>query len=447
MTRRSGRQMPMRWAFSAKQRFLMSWWELPGWSAHDGVIAYGSVRSGKTIGMTIGFILWAMRSFNGCAFAICGKTIGSVRRNVVAPLLSFGSSIQCRIIERKAENKLEIAGYGTANTFYIFGGNDDSSQDLIQGVTLAGCYFDEVALQNQAFVNQAIARCSVDGSKFWFNCNPESPMHWFKTDFVDKAKSRNLIVLHFVMDDNLSLAPAIRDRYKRSFVGVFYQRYILGNWAISEGLVYPEFSLEENVVKEGKASLFNDKGVFDTTRYSFPFVSMDYGTANPTAMLLIVWDAKNKRFFVASEFYYDGHNREQIDDSQKYSALERLAEGVPLMGVIVDPSALSFITLVKNKHHFRVFPAENSVVAGIALTQNIINQRKYVVSASCTGLISEMGLYAWDIKASERGEDKPLKTHDHSADALRYHAMTYVAHNLKKFGIAGYFEPSNARRP
>ena len=100
-------------------------------------------------------------------------------------------------------------------------------------------FLDEVALMPQSFVNQALARCSVKGSKYWFNCNPEGPNHWFKVEWIDKKKEKNILHLHFTMDDNPSLDEETKDRYKRMFVGVFYQRFILGLWVLAEGIIYP----------------------------------------------------------------------------------------------------------------------------------------------------------------------------------------------------------------
>lgn len=433
-------------ATSEKQIALMGWWASPSWRDKDGIIAYGSVRSGKTVCGSIGFCVWAMTNFDERNFAICGKTVGSTRRNVIAPLMQTLPTFGIMVDYHRSENLIVMQAMGHTNRFYLFGGNDERSADLIQGITLAGIFFDEVTLQPRSFVNQGMARCSIAGSKIWMTCNPESPAHWVKTDFVDKAQERRMLVIHFTMDDNPSLTDAVKERYKRSFFGVFYNRYILGLWSVSEGLVYPDFSTEENVIDFSKEDLFDGTGRFDSARYAYPMISLDYGTANPTAALLIVWSVERKRFIVVDEFYYDGHNREQIDDIQKYEAVKKLALGIPLYAIIVDPSALSFITHIKNRREFRVLGAVNDVLSGIALTQTMIDERKYLVSKSCKGLLSEFGLYVWDDKAQGRGEDKPLKTHDHALDALRYHAMTFVRPRLKAFGILAYLRDVELRQ-
>ena len=191
--------------------------------------------------------------------------------------------------------------------FYIFGGKDESSQDLIQGITLAGCFFDEVALMPESFVNQATGRCSVDGSKFWFNCNPAGPYHWFKVNWIDKRKEKHLIYLHFTMDDNLSLSERIKERYKAMYSGVFYQRYILGKWVVAEGIIYDMFDKAKHVINEIKDTM--------TSKY---YVSCDYGTQNATVFLL--WQKKAMGDWVCiKEYYYSGVRkvgRKQIVSTQ-----------------------------------------------------------------------------------------------------------------------------------
>lgn len=229
--------------FSLKQRKVLNWWcaDSPV-KDMDGIIADGAIRSGKTVSMSLSFILWAMTCFDSQNFGMCGKTIGSFRRNVLFWLKLMLISRGYRVKDSRADNLLIVSRKGTENYFYIFGGKDERSQDLIQGITLAGVFFDEVALMPESFVNQATGRCSVAGSKFWFNCNPDGPKHWFKLNWIEKQKEKNLIYLHFTMDDNLSLSEAIKSRYKAMYVGVFYQRYILGLWVAAEGVIFKQLA-------------------------------------------------------------------------------------------------------------------------------------------------------------------------------------------------------------
>ena len=164
--------------FSAKQAQTLTWWNDPQTAKYDAIICDGSIRSGKTISMAVGFVLWSMCRFDRQNFAICGKTIQSLRRNVVSFLPTWLEAL-FDIKEKFSENCIIISTGKRSNKYYLFGGKDEGSAALIQGMTLAGVLFDEVALMPRSFVDQAIARCSVSGSRFWFNCNPDNPSHWF----------------------------------------------------------------------------------------------------------------------------------------------------------------------------------------------------------------------------------------------------------------------------
>ncbi|MDE6834712.1 MAG: PBSX family phage terminase large subunit, partial [Ruminococcus sp.] len=221
--------------FSSRQLELMFWWCRPQTKNSDVVICDGSVRSGKTMSMTIGFVLWSMQNFNGVNFAICGRTLDTLRRNIIEPMRHWLDGIFTILFRR---NFIEISGQNVKNRYYFFGGHDSSSYKTIQGATLAGVMLDEVTLMPENFVNQAIARCSEAGSKIWFNCNPESPTHWFYKSWISQIHAKNAVYLNFSMNDNLALDENIKNRYKRLYSGIFYERYILGRWAMADGLIY-----------------------------------------------------------------------------------------------------------------------------------------------------------------------------------------------------------------
>ena len=253
--------------FSKRQMIAMTWWNRPGLKDYDGILCDGAVRSGKTVSMILGFFLWGMGSFDRATFAICGKTVGALRRNIVGNLPDWlGELFDIR--EHRSENKLVIRNAaGRENTYYLFSGRDESSCQLIQGITLAGVLLDEAALMPKSFVEQACARCSESGSKLWFNCNPEGPEHWLYKEWILKAGEKNMLHLHFTMDDNPALSESIRRRYENLYTGVFYRRFILGQWCMAEGRVYdfdPEIHVSEPVSAGG--------------RY---YISVDYGTRNP----------------------------------------------------------------------------------------------------------------------------------------------------------------------
>ena len=423
--KKSGGQQSFHFSpFSRKQKKVLTWWcQNSPVNEKDGIIADGAIRSGKTVSMSLSFVMWAMSSFDGQNFVMCGKTIGSFRRNVLFWLKLMLRSRGYSITDHRADNLLVVRKNGKENYFYIFGGKDERSQDLIQGITLAGVFFDEVALMPESFVNQATGRCSVKGSKFWFNCNPDGPYHWFKVNWIDKCKEKNILYLHFTMDDNLSLAEDIKKRYRSMYTGVFFKRYILGLWAVAEGIIYDMFSKEEHTkdIKEFFRILINGN------RY----VSCDYGTQNATVFLL--WNkGRDGKWYCIREYYYSGRDKaKQKTDSEYADDLKEWLEGIQIKAIIVDPSAASFIAELR-KRGYKVLKAKNDVLDGIRLVGTLLNLEQLVFASSCKETIKEFASYVWDEKALERGEDKPTKQHDHCLDACRYFVSTILGNSLAK---------------
>lgn len=407
--------------FSKKQRMLLNWWcpDSPV-KDKDGIIADGAIRSGKTIAMSLSFVIWAMFTFNGQNFGMCGKTIGSFRRNVLFWLKLMLKARGYKVEDHRADNLVIVRRKGIENYFYIFGGKDERSQDLIQGITLAGCFFDEVALMPESFVNQATGRCSVDGSKYWFNCNPDGPYHWFKINWIDKKKEKNIIYLHFTMDDNLSLSERIKKRYRSMYSGVFYKRYILGLWCVAEGIIYDMFDATKNCFDNVK-DLLND----ENNRY----VSCDYGTQN--AMVFLLWEKSYRgKWYCTKEYYYSGRDKErQKTDCEYADDLERFLDNKKVRQIIVDPSAASFITELR-KRGFNVRKAKNDVEDGIRVVGSALNLKLIYFQNGCKETLKEFASYTWDAKAGERGEDKPVKQHDHCMDAVRYFVYTVLRKQL-----------------
>lgn len=412
------KRSPFRWTpFSKKQHKVLTWW-MNDSPVHDkdGIIADGSVRAGKTIVMSFAFVLWAMENFNFCNFITAGKTIGSFRRNVIFLLKITLKLRGYKVNEKRTDNLLIIRRRktGKLNYFYIFGGKDEASQDLVQGLTAAGAFFDEVALMPESFVNQAIARCSVDGSKLWFNCNPDGPYHWFKVEFLNKLKEKNLFHLHFTMDDNPSLSEATKNRYKRMFSGVFYKRYILGLWVVAEGVIYDMFNKDIHVMPT------KDR------EYIKYYISIDYGTYNATAFGL--WGlCKDGKWYKVKEYHYSGRNKsKQKTDEEYYKDLDEFAGNLKIRYVIIDPSAASFIACIKEHKKFCVKKADNSVLDGIRNVSTALQKKMIFYNDCCTETFREMHSYIWDSKAVERGEDKPVKDNDHHMDADRYFVRTIL---------------------
>ena len=407
--------------FSKKQRKVLNWWcdDSPV-KEKDGIIADGAIRSGKTVCMSLSFVLWAMTRFNGQNFGMCGKTIGSFRRNVLFWLKLMLRSRGYTVVDHRADNLVVVSKAETTNYFYIFGGKDERSQDLIQGNTLAGVFDDEVALMTESFVKQATGRCSVDGSKYWFNCNPDGPYHWFKANWIDKQKEKNLLYLHFTMDDNLSLSEKIKERYRSMYTGVFFKRYILGVWAMAEGIIYDMFDSEKHVKKDMPQLYPNGR-----------YVSVDYGTQNATVFLLWTKGIDN-RWYCIREYYYSGRDKgKQKTDAEYVKDMKEFLSGERVKAIIVDPSAASFIAALR-KAGFPVLKAKNDVEDGIRLVGTLLNQGRILFSSLCVNTIMEFASYIWDKKAAERGEDKPIKQHDHAMDAVRYFCSTVLGNQMAR---------------
>lgn len=405
--------------FSKKQKKILTWW-MTNSPVHDkdGIIADGAIRSGKTVSMSLSYVLWAMESFDGQNFGMCGKTIGSFRRNVLFWLKLMLVSRGYRVTDQRADNLIVVQKGDVMNYFYIFGGKDERSQDLIQGITLAGCFFDEVALMPQSFVNQATGRCSVDGSKYWFNCNPDGPFHWFKVEWIDKQVDKNILYLHFTMDDNLSLSERVKERYRKMYSGIFFKRYILGLWVVAEGVIYSMFDTTKHI----KEIVANKTGEY--------YISIDYGTQNATVFLL--WLKTKEGSYCIKEYYYSGRDKGiQRTDTEFADDLEEFSKHFKIRRVIVDPSAASFIAELK-KRGFNIKKAKNDVLDGIRYTASLLNDCKIFFSSSCVNTIKEFNSYVWDEKAANRGEDKPIKENDHAMDAVRYFCYTI----LKSSGIS-----------
>lgn len=402
--------------FSPRSLLTMTWWQTERYKDKDAIICDGSIRSSKTVSMSIGFILWSCSCFNGKTFAICGKTIESLRRNVITQLPTLFEGL-CKITERKSENLMVVSLDGRVNKYYLFGGKDEGSAALIQGMTLAGVMFDEVALMPRSFVEQALARCSVEGSKFWFNCNPDSPEHWFYKEWIQKHKEKNALYLHFTMEDNNSLSEKVKKRYENMYSGVFYDRFIRGLWVVAEGLVYDFFqSKKETIIK-----------TVDMNDYNEFYVSIDYGTINPCSMGL--WGVNSEGAARIRESYFDSRKEgRQRTDEEHYQALVELVEDLPITRVIVDPSAASFIECIRRHGEFRVKPAINSVIDGIRITSSLLNAGMIRIDPSCKDCIREFGLYRWDEKKTA---DTVLKENDHAMDEVRYFCNTVLRKKFK----------------
>lgn len=390
---------------SEKQKKILAF----PYSKFDAIICDGAVRSGKTSIMMWSFVEWAMREFNFQRFGICGKTVDSASKNIISPFIAMTLAKRRYIMRwRRSEKVLEVRRGSVVNYFEIFGGKDEGSAALIQGRTLAGVLLDEVALMPRSFVEQALARCSVDGARLWFSCNPESPQHWFKREWIDQKEKRNALYLHFEMRDNPSLSEKTLAQYESRYTGVFYDRYIRGLWVLAEGLVYDFF---------GEGQIVDD--VPQSGRY---YISCDYGTLNPFSAGL--WCVTATEATRIKEYYYSGRGTNaQKTDEEYYEEIRKLADGYHVEYVVIDPSAASFITTVFRRGEFRVAKADNEVMDGIRKTAVYLKSGKMKIHRSCKDAIREFGLYRWD---EDSTVDKVIKESDHAMDDIRYFANTIM---------------------
>lgn len=415
-------------SFSKKQKQVLTWWtEKSPHKDKDAIICDGSVRAGKTLIMSLSFIIWAMSSFNGMSFGMSGKTIASFRRNVWITLVQMLKGRGYTVSKVPELHDAYIIKKGDIeNYIYIFGGNDERSQDLVQGFTAAGFFFDEVALMPQSFVNQAAARCSVEGAKLWFNCNPDGPFHWFKVEWIDRLEERNALHIHFLLNDNPSLSDKVIRRYERMFAGIFFDRFILGLWVLAEGVIYSMFK-KDMVIDE------LPKGVKITTKW----IGIDYGQANATVFLLCGLGNDN-RFYILDEYYHSGRTSAIQKSPRGYSKdyfkwkKKNGSDGVPVNQkyTYIDPSAKGFIRQLFEDGERKIRNANNTVrtkgnkvdeLAGIELVSSLIEADLVRVMSCCKNTIGEFSSYRWDPKAQEeRGEERPIKQNDHCMDALRY---------------------------
>ena len=409
----------MKVRFSPKQRQVLTWWRD---QRYDSVICDGAVRSGKTYAMALSFFLWAMTQFQHQRFGLCAPTREGVRRNVLAPARATLEAMGFQLEERVSRGELTVRYGWRENQFYLFGGRNEASAALIQGITLAGVLLDEVALMPRSFVEQACARCSAERGKLWFACNPAGPKHWFYREWVLKAREKRTLYLHFTMEDNPALSGRVRQRYERMFQGTFYQRYVLGRWVAAEGLVYDFIDPAELPQAP--------EGPFGRWR-----ISCDYGTRNPASFGL--WGEKDGVWYRLREFYYDARAQgRQMTDGEYAKALERLAGGREIEVVLVDPSAASFIETLR-RAGWRVKRADNRVLEGIRATAQALKDGRVVVCSACQAAAREFGLYSWEDSAAR---DRVRKEHDHAMDDIRYFVM-----GLEERGggiAAGYVERS-----
>lgn len=418
--------------FSRKQRKVLNWWcRSSPVRDYNGIIADGAIRSGKSVAMSLSFVVWAMSEFESCNFAMCGKTIGSFRRNVLFWLKLMLRSRGYSVSEQRTENLVIVRRRNVENYFYVFGGKDERSQDLIQGITLAGVFFDEVALMPESFVNQATGRCSVDGSKFWFNCNPGSPAHWFKTGWIDKRQDKRLLYLHFTMDDNLSLSEAVKERYRSTYTGVFFKRYILGEWKSADGVIYRQFADDP------------ERFILDDVPQDIIIGTMglDFGGNGSAHAGCLVGITRGYRSIVVLDEYY---RKEVIDPGtltdDVCGFVQRSQAQVRATSIWCDSAETTLIKGIRTEVFARHIPVEvrnarkGEIIDRIRLCDMLMSQGRFFILRRCRHTIAALSEAVWDSKSPTK--DRRLddgSTNIDSLDALEY-ALEPHANRLIEFG-------------
>lgn len=383
----------------------------------------GAIRSGKTTSSLLRWLIFVAQAPPG-ELVVVAKTSQSAARNIFAPLQDF--ALFGELAGQSRYTPGAPSGMILGRRVWVMGTSDDRSESRLRGLTCAGAYVDEASLVQQAFFMQLLGRMSVPGAKMFLTTNPDNPGHWLRQDYLLRGDELDLSSWHFTLDDNPSLAPEFIAAIKAEFTGLWYRRFIDGEWCASEGAVFDMFDAGRHIVD-----------VCPVIK-RWIAVGIDVGTANPFAAI-VIGIGSDKRLYAVAEWYWDSRARHRQLTDAEYSVKLRefLASvrfpGSQLYGVtperaVVDPSGLSFIRQLHNDRHLfggmGVTGADNAVLDGIRLVASLLGTGRLLIHSSCRNLISQLQSYSWDEKAAEKGEDKPVKKEDHAVDALRYGLAT-----------------------
>jgi len=380
----------------------------------------GAVRSGKTIASIVrwlGFVRYSPHD----KFLMAGRTERTLKRNILDVIKDIcGHDFKYNV--GMGEGKL----FG--KTIYMAGASDERAQEKIRGMTLGGAYCDEITLYPESFFKMLLSRLSLKGAKLFGTTNPDSPYHWFKTQYLDRAGELDLISFKFTLDDNLTLNLDYVENLKKEYTGIWYKRFIEGEWVLADGLVYDMFDPDKHVIT-----------LPEDTKLKKHIIGVDYGTNNPCVFLAIGYDDYKGDLYIVDEYYWDSKKTvRQKTDGEYANDFVSFAGKHGTNIAYVDPSALSFINELKRKG-VAVYEADNAVLDGVRFVGTLLQNNKLKINAKCKNVIREFASYVWDAKAQQRGEDKPLKENDHAMDALRYAIYT-------RFGKTATFKPFGMSR-
>lgn len=385
----------------------------------------GSVSSGKTF---ISLCKWGYvvaMSPVGSTFLMVGRTQTTLKRNCLAPLQSyFGSS---NFIYSMSTKTAWLFG----RLVYLEGADNENAESKIRGMTLDGAYIDEATLVPQSFFSMLLSRLRRDGAFLYATTNPDTPSHWLKTEYIDRASELDIIDWKFKLEDNTTLPKSYIENIKKEYTGVFYRRFIEGEWVLADGLVFSAFDEQTMLVDTPSIEKLN-------TEYAEKYIGIDYGIENPTAFVLMAWHIQTQRWHLVRDYAYGG--RDNIipkTDVELYQDLLSFSAGInDIRACIVDPSAKSFIVLMQKDHRFRVLQANNDVLAGISFTNSMFSQHKLYIADKCSHVRQELYSYSWDTEKSRKtGKDCVIKTNDHNMDAMRYVCYTAIKPKTRLYGV------------
>lgn len=397
--------------YSDKQLQLLQLWQANKLKRIN--ILEGSVRSGKTWVSLVLWAFWVATMPQDGNYLMVAKTLTSLRRNILDLLQSLVGAKNFTYSLSKKEGRL----FG--RLIYLEGVSDARAESKIRGMTLQGAYCDELTLFTEDFFTMLLSRLSMAGAKLLGTTNPDNPNHWLMKSYIERQGELDMLVIKFLIDDNIFLDQKYIENLKKEYVGVFYERFILGKWVIAEGLVYPMFNQAKHVVQYTPVEKVKDKGLY--------YISIDYGTANPCSMGL--WRVADGKAIRIKEYYHDGRaTKLQKTDEEYHAELEKLAGDHIIQSVVVDPSAASFIETIKRHGKFTVKKAVNDVLDGIRITASMLSSCMILIGESCKGIIKEFGLYSWNEKS---GEDEVIKENDHALDETRYFCNTILRREFK----------------
>lgn len=399
--------------YTKKQLELMRLWQKNELKRIN--LLEGSVSSGKTWISLVLWAFWVKTMPRDKLYMMAAKSLTTLKRNCLILLQELVGESNFTFSLSKKEGVL------FDRRILLEGANDARSEAKIRGLTLQGAYCDELTNIPQDFFTMLLSRLRLPESKLFATTNPDNPLHWLKLNYIDRKDELSFLDVKFLLEDNTTLPQDYIDNIKVEYTGVFYERFILGNWVVAEGLVYPMW---ESCFEEPPKRLFDENGKWVNPPSEY-VLSMDYGTMNPFAALLFArW---GDTWYAIREYYYSGRDTKvQKTDDDYANDIDNWLMDIEFseftkLKTIIDPSAASFIAVLQKRGKYKVIKANNDVLDGIRETANALSNGYIKISPRCANWKDEAGSYVWNADA---GEDKPIKDNDHLMDAMRYFVKT-----------------------